>query len=163
MATPLPKPTTPEAFKAYLDKHVNGGKPVAGGSVYKGSTVGDQWLAFYADKHGQFGSKYTLLEYEEAFIAYITTALLNTDLQAGIGGAATTAAQAGAGAAQGGLSLYQDSVFRFLGQLSNGNLWVRVAKVAVGGALLIVGAAKLTGADKQVAALGKAVAKAPLL
>lgn len=163
MATPLPKPTTPEAFKAYLNAHVNGGKPVGGGSAYKGATVGDQWLAFYADKHGQYGAKFTLAQYEEAFLAYITTALLNTDLQAGISGGATAAAQAGAGAAQGGLSLYQNSIFQFLGQLSSANLWIRVAKVIVGGALLIVGAAKLTGADKQVATLGKAVAKAPLL
>jgi hypothetical protein len=51
----------------------------------------------------------------------------------------------------------------FLQSLSSANLWIRVAKIAIGGVLLIVGAAKLTGADKGVAVLGKAVAKAPLL
>ena len=55
------------------------------------------------------------------------------------------------------------SVTGFLGDLSSANLWIRVAKVIIGGALLIVGLAKLTGADKSVAVLGKAVAAAPLL
>jgi hypothetical protein len=162
MAAPLPKLATPQAYADFFNAHVNKGKPVAG-VPFHGATAGDQWLAFYADRHAKFGGKYDLQAYAAAFLADVTGALVNTDLQAGISGGATTAAQAGAGAAQGGLSLYQNAVFQFLGQLSNANLWVRVAKVIVGGALVIVGAAKLTGADKQVAMLGKAVAKAPLL
>lgn len=51
----------------------------------------------------------------------------------------------------------------FFGALSSLNLWVRVAKIVIGGTLLIVGAAKLTGADQAVSVLGNAVAKAPLL
>lgn len=47
--------------------------------------------------------------------------------------------------------------------LTSANLWIRVAKVAIGGVLMIVGLAKLTGADKQVAVLGRAAAAAPLL
>jgi len=47
--------------------------------------------------------------------------------------------------------------------LTSANLWIRAAKITIGGVLMIVGVAKLTGADKQVAVLGKAAAVAPLL
>lgn len=53
------------------------------------------------------------------------------------------------------------SVGDFLGQLSDRNTWIRVAKVVVGGTLLIVGLAKMAGVDKGV--VGKAVRVAPLL
>lgn len=55
------------------------------------------------------------------------------------------------------------AIGNFFGDLSQANTWIRVAKVLIGGTLLIVGLAKLTGVDKQVAVLGKAVAKTPLL
>ena len=66
-------------------------------------------------------------------------------------------------ALQGSTGVSLASVEQFFGDLSSANLWIRVAKVIIGGALLIVGLAKLTGADKSVAVLGKAVAAAPLL
>ena len=53
------------------------------------------------------------------------------------------------------------SVTDFLSGFTSKNLWVRVAKVAVGGIILIVGLAKLTGAEKGIA--GAAVKAAPLL
>jgi len=51
----------------------------------------------------------------------------------------------------------------FFAGLSEKNTWVRVAKVVVGGAMVLIGLAKLTGLDDKVAGLGKAVAAAPLL
>ena len=42
----------------------------------------------------------------------------------------------------------------FLGDITSANLWIRVAKIGIGGAIVIVGLAKLTGADQK---LGKAV------
>jgi hypothetical protein len=48
--------------------------------------------------------------------------------------------------------------------IESGNLWVRVAKIAIGGTILIVGLAKLTGADKAVGGVAsKAVEVAPFL
>lgn len=55
------------------------------------------------------------------------------------------------------------SVEQFLSILTERNLWVRVAKVAVGGALLIIGLAKMTGADRKIEMLGNIAAKAPLI
>jgi hypothetical protein len=52
----------------------------------------------------------------------------------------------------------------FLGDITSANLWIRVAKVAVGGTILIVGLLKLTGADKTAGSIAsKAVKVAPLL
>jgi hypothetical protein len=52
----------------------------------------------------------------------------------------------------------------FLSMLTDPNLWIRVVKIIAGGAMLIVGLAKLTGADKSAGSLaGKAVKLAPLL
>jgi hypothetical protein len=38
----------------------------------------------------------------------------------------------------------------FLSILSSSGTWIRVAKVAIGGALVIIGLAKMTGADKVI-------------
>jgi hypothetical protein len=56
------------------------------------------------------------------------------------------------------------SVEGFLQGLTSANLWIRAAKIVAGGAILIVGLVKLTGADKKVGSLAaKAVKVAPLL
>ncbi len=56
------------------------------------------------------------------------------------------------------------AIEHFLSNLGSANLWIRVAKTAVGATLLIVGLAKITGADKQVGGvLESAVKAAPLL
>jgi hypothetical protein len=160
--TPLPKLTTPQAYAAFFNAHVNKGKPVAGLS-FPGTTVGDQWLAFYADRHGQLGGKYTLQAYAAAFLADVTLALTNTDLQAGITGGATTAATLGAGAAQGALGLYQQGILGFLGRLSDPNLWTRALKIIIGGALLLEGIMRASGASKTIVSAGKTAAKGALL
>ena len=54
-----------------------------------------------------------------------------------------------------------DAIGHFFNNLGNANTWIRVAKVTIGGALLIVGIAKLTGVEKGI--VGKAVKAAPLL
>jgi hypothetical protein len=53
------------------------------------------------------------------------------------------------------------SVTDFLKGIASGNLWIRVAKVAIGGALLIIGIAEMTGAGP--AAVKTAVKVAPFL
>lgn len=56
------------------------------------------------------------------------------------------------------------SVVDFLQGLTSANLWIRVAKVLVGGVMLIVGLAKITGADKAIGGVAsKAVRIAPFL
>lgn len=56
------------------------------------------------------------------------------------------------------------SVEGFLSTLGDRNLWIRVTKILVGGVILIVGLAKLTGADNKVGGIvKKAVTVAPLL
>jgi hypothetical protein len=143
---PLPQATTPQAFAAWLNKNFNGGKPIAGGLNLAGSTVGDQWLAFYSKEHGQLGSKFTLQEYETAFVADATTALLNTDLQAGITGGASDVGTITKGTEAGVLNLYQSGILGFLGRLSDGNLWLRVGEGVLGIVLIAIGVAKLTNA-----------------
>ena len=52
----------------------------------------------------------------------------------------------------------------FLSSLGDANLWIRVAKVAVGSIILIVGLVKLTGADQRAPDIvKKAVTVAPFL
>lgn len=56
------------------------------------------------------------------------------------------------------------SVPDFLQGLTSANLWIRVAKITIGGVILIVGLMKLTGTDKAVGGFAaKAVKVAPLL
>jgi hypothetical protein len=56
------------------------------------------------------------------------------------------------------------SISGFLTALSSANTWIRVAKVTIGGVILIVGLAKLTGADQKAGSFAaKAIKAAPLL
>jgi hypothetical protein len=57
---------------------------------------------------------------------------------------------------------WTDSLTALLGDLTSANTWIRVAKVIVGSVMLVVGLAKLTGADSATG-IGRIVAKAPLL
>lgn len=67
------------------------------------------------------------------------------------------------GAAKGG-GINPNALFGFLSDLTDKNTWVRVAKVVIGSAMLIVGIAKLTGADQKAGSIAaKAVKAAPLL
>jgi hypothetical protein len=81
----------------------------------------------------------------------------------GLAGTAGASAQQAVAKTANAATSWEQSVANFFQALGSANLWIRVAKVAIGGGLLIVGVSKLTGADKQVATLGKVVAKAPLL
>jgi hypothetical protein len=59
---------------------------------------------------------------------------------------------------------WSDGLAGFLADLTSGNLWIRAGKVVLGGAILIVGLAKLTGADQKIGGVvSTAVKAAPLL
>jgi hypothetical protein len=55
---------------------------------------------------------------------------------------------------------WEQAIAQFFGDLSSANTWIRVAKVAIGGTLLIVGISKLTGLGGVAE---KAVKVAPFL
>lgn len=74
-----------------------------------------------------------------------------------------TAGGQGSASNGGGVNLGTNSITGFLGALGSSHTWVRVAKVAIGGTMLIVGVAKLTGLEQQAPVLAKAVKAAPLL
>jgi hypothetical protein len=69
----------------------------------------------------------------------------------------TAASQAGASFSIPGLG----TIGNFFSGLTQANLWIRVLKGVIGGALMLVGIAKLTGVQKGIA--GTAVKVAPLL
>lgn len=59
---------------------------------------------------------------------------------------------------------WEQALQQFLSELSSANLWIRVAKVAIGGTILLVGLAKLTGADQAIGGVAATAVKvAPLL
>lgn len=139
--------TTPQAFASYLDAHFAGDNGEVGGSVAAlngvgatGSTLGAQWLTWYAaDVAAHPGN--TLEQYELGFVVLWEEAKLGTNLAAGVGGgsaavgalatsAATTAGQLG-------------GIFSVL---QSGSLWIRVGEVLLGLILLAVGVAELTHA-----------------
>jgi hypothetical protein len=62
------------------------------------------------------------------------------------------------------LPSWTDGLTGLLADLTSANLWIRAAKIGIGGAILIVGIAKLTGADQKIGGIAaKAVKAAPLL
>jgi hypothetical protein len=75
-------------------------------------------------------------------------------------GATGTAVGAVATGVATGLPSWEGAIGTFLGDFTSASLWIRAAKVIIGGALLLVGVAKLTGAGGVAA---KAVRLAPLL
>lgn len=63
------------------------------------------------------------------------------------------------GATEKGLavSFAPGSVAGFLSAVESRNLWIRVAKIAIGGALVLIGIAHMTGADNAAAAAARKV------
>lgn len=57
----------------------------------------------------------------------------------------------------GGIGTGLAGVYQVVTNLGNPNTWVRVAKVIVGGALLLIGLAHMTGADNAVASAARKV------
>lgn len=57
---------------------------------------------------------------------------------------------------------YLSGIAGFFGDLTQASTWIRVAKVIVGGVLLIVGAARLAGADKAVKQIASKVPVVPV-
>lgn len=77
--------------------------------------------------------------------------------QAGAAGAANAIEQSGNAAAATNFAPWATGLGDFLAALTSANTWIRVAKVVVGGVLLIVGLVHITGADNAVATAARKV------
>jgi hypothetical protein len=102
-----------------------------------------------------------------AQIAALTSAgatQYQTSNSASAAAAKQNAGYTGTGAASGSGSSWEQSIQNFIGDLTSQNLWVRVAKIVFGGGILLLGIAKLTGADAKIGGVvAKATKLAPLL
>jgi hypothetical protein len=88
---------------------------------------------------------------------------LGAGLAQAVGGVAVAAGTATGAVNTGvltGLPSWQTAIGAFIGDLTSASLWIRAAKIIGGGAILLVGVAKLSGAGGIAA---KAVKAAPLL
>lgn len=186
MATTLP--ANAAQYESYFNANLKGdgthaGTPSPGISQwgFTGSTIGAQWMSFYAQASGKYGAKYTITQYAQAFVvlfeeaqtgstiagATAATGTVSGDILSGIGkGISQLNSQSGGTLAAAGnvwssITSWQQAFGDITGALTSSALWIRIIKVIGGGILLIVGAAHISGFDKGI--IGKAVAAAPLL
>lgn len=137
--------TTPQAFASYLDANFAGTDGVKGHPLhaldalgYAGSTLGDQWLKFWAAEQAKFGSKYPLLTAEQAFIVLWEEGATGSNIAAGAAGGLAAAGATTLSGAQ-----TAETIFSVL---QSPNLWIRAGEVVLGLVLLAVGIARLTNA-----------------
>lgn len=160
------KPKLPDNLSEsqYEQIFANAGKYEGNDKAYKGKSWGDVYHAIWVanvkqNAHltpYQVALKVEILITLQGGVDSLTTAIGNFINQTDKAAASTNFAAGVPNPLQGVLS--------FLGIFTTQNLWVRVAKVTIGGTILIVGLAKLTGADKQIGGIAsKAVKAAPLL
>lgn len=150
-APPIPN-TTPSDFAAYLNTYFNHGAPITLKGVPAGSTLGDQWMAWYVQKSGsgnQAGK--TLLDYEDAFIVLWEDYTLGLSLSQGIAGGAG-AIGTSVNAIPQGLSAFSGfaGIDNLIGALLDGNFWLRIAEGALGVILIAVALGKITGTDNVI-------------
>jgi hypothetical protein len=127
-----------------------------------GSAAGSAY-ATYNKNHPQ-NSAYVNAE---NFLQIIVAEGLANGIKTAISTSGTALGQIPGAAAQGATNAYNslnpltgiNAIGNFFNNLGNSNTWIRVAKVAVGGALLIIGLAHMTGATNSIATAAR---KAPL-
>lgn len=145
--------TTPQAFASYLDANFAGtdgkkGHPLTAldNLGYTGSTLGAQWLSFWAAEQAKFGAQYSLLQAEQAFIVLWEEGTLGTNLAQGSAGGLAAGGALGQAGAQAAAATTAGELGSIFSVLQSGALWVRVGEVALGLILLAIGVAKLTNA-----------------
>jgi hypothetical protein len=122
------------------------------GFSYKGSTY-DLW-------NGPFTSSAEAQQNVNGASGWTIAGIVGASAIQGLtSGAGPSVAQGASAGTAVGKSV--SSVTDFLSDLTAANLWIRVAKVAIGGIILIVGLAQLTGIEKGI--VGTTVKAAPLL
>jgi hypothetical protein len=150
---------TASSFATFLNKHWPG-KKITGAGAPSGNNVGDQWLNWHKTQSAKY-PQYTLGQWEAAFFDIVATQTLGNAVAAGASAVGQATNQAGQGIIKGVTGLTLEN---FLAGFTGASLWIRIAKVTVGGIILIVGLVKLTGLESKAPGIVKtAVKAAPLL
>jgi hypothetical protein len=152
----FPVYSDPSQYESYFNAHLNHGKPLpiplpgSPGQVIPGSTIGQQWLAWYeADSTLHPGN--SVAQYAAGFLITWESVELGSDLSAAVGEAGTVTAAIGTGAVAGtsqftqqattagGLLTGVNAIGDFFTRLTSKQLWIRVAEVGLGLLLFAVG------------------------
>lgn len=160
-APPIGKGLTASQWEAWLTANSKG--TVATSITYQGTQLkGKTWSQVYAVIYA-YGLSKGISSPDDAAAATVEYATLD-----GIGSATASLAQGAAGATSASgagvssasyLPSWAAGLTSLLGALTARNLWIRVAKVVIGGALVLIGLAHMTGASNAVAVAAR---KAPL-
>jgi hypothetical protein len=154
-------------FAAWLDKaYPNETIPATSGKAkLAGSTLGAQYKTFAGEYEAEIKAQYPsnyLAETQGAFMILVGETTLAKGTAKAASETANETETAAKGAAE-GIGEFASSL-DFLDALGSPALWIRVAKVVVGGVILIVGLVKLAGVEQKVPGIVKtAVKAAPLL
>jgi hypothetical protein len=160
MTLPTGKGYTAAQWEAYLAANTSPLNPdytgtavLKNGAPLKGKTWAQVYAAFYAENTGQTPDQIAVdveaLGFEEA-LAVGTSGVVT--------GAANATEAAAQGTAKGAASIvpsWADGLATFLSDITSQATWLRVAKVVVGSAMIIVGLANITGAGKVVSTAAK--------
>lgn len=162
---PVGKGYTPAQWEAWVKANSNAKAPAYTGTAKTdlGTALhGLTWDKVYAALYAAGQKKKPPQSADE--VGLETQVLAATEgvaigVQAGATGSANAVEESGNAAAATNFAPWATGLGNILGALTSATLWIRVAKVVVGGALLIIGVAHMTGASNAVA---QAARKAPL-
>lgn len=155
---------TAAQWEAWFTANTTKGNPKYTGTAKAGGTVplaGKTWAQVYAALYAT-GQTLTPKQTPDQIGTATEQLALEEALGLTIGAAEVTAGQ-GIGAVGTGVSTasflppWADGLANFLSALTSPALWIRVAKIVVGGALLLIGVAHMTGADNAVASAARKV------
>lgn len=164
MALPTGQGFTAAQWEAWETANATPGNPVYTGTAKAGGTVplaGKTWAQVYAALYA-VGQAQTPKATPDAIGIATEELALEEALGLTLGAAETSAgsavAAAGTGVANANfLPPWANGLAGFLSNLTTAALWIRIAKVVVGGALLLIGVAHMTGAGGAVAKAARSV------
>lgn len=159
---------TAAQWEAYLTANTNPANPdytgtatLKNGTPLKGKTWAQVYAAFYAENTGQTPDEIAVdveeLGFEEA---------LAVGTSAAVTGAVNATEASGEGISTAsilpswlsGLPAFAG----FLNGLGEASTWIRVGKVVIGGTLVVIGLAHITGADNAIANVARSVPIIPV-
>lgn|SRR5487761_99591 len=138
---------------------------LSGGTVKVGSSNLARYLGPYqTQQQAKTAKPDSSLQFAGSLIGLgATSAIAGATANPALGSVAP-AVGAATGTAAGAIGSTIGSVANFLQGLTTANLWIRVAKIIAGGAILLIGLAKITHLDQKVGSVAsKAVKVAPFL
>lgn len=162
MATtpPAGKGYTAAQWEAWFSANTNAANPKYTGAAKAGTTAlaGKTWAQVYAAVYAWGQSQNPKLTPDQ--VAGATEALAAEEaLAAGAGTAATQAGGLTGDFTQAlpAAASWAAGLSSLLGDLTGKNLWVRAAKIIIGGGLVLIGVAHMSGADNAVASAARKV------